>query len=63
MIYVNHSNTELKTLIEKGKSNVYGKLAAKKTFLKALRAFFVVIGILNNTKGLLMYKQYNYKKV
>lgn len=62
MIYVNHSNTELKTLIEKGKNNVYGKLAAMKTFLKALRAFFVVIGILNNTKGLLMYKQYNYKK-
>lgn len=62
MINVNHSNTELKTLIEKGKSSVYGKLEAKKTFLKALRAFFVVIGILNNTKELLMYKQYNYKK-
>lgn len=62
MINVNHSNTELKTLIEKGKSSVYGKLEAKKTFLKALRAFFFLIGILNNTKGLLMYKQYNYKK-
>lgn len=62
MINVNHSNTELKTLIEKGKSSAYGKLEAKKTFLKALRAFFVVLGILNDTKGLLMYKQYNYKK-
>lgn len=39
MIYVNHSNTELKTLIEKGKSNVYGKLAAKKTFLKSSACF------------------------
>ena len=62
MIIVVHSNIELKALIEKGKSSAYGKLEAKKTFLKALRAFFVVIGILNDTKGLLMYKQYNYKK-
>lgn len=62
MIKVNHSNIELKALIEKGKSSTYGKLEAKKTFLKTLRAFFVVIEILNNTKGLLMYKQYNYKK-
>ena len=62
MIKVVHSNIELKALIEKGKSNAYGKLEAKNTFLKALRAFFVVIGILDNTKGLRMYKQYDYKK-
>lgn len=57
-----HKNIELKALIEKGKSSTYRKLEAKKTFLKALRAFFFVIGILNDTKELLLYKQYNYKK-
>ena len=62
MIKVVHSDIELKALIEKGKSSAYGKLEAKKAFLKALRAFFVVIGILDNTKGLRMYKQYDYKK-
>ena len=62
MIKVNHRNIELKALIDKGKSVAYRKLEAKVTFLKALRAFFVVIGILNDIEGLRMYKQYNYKK-
>lgn len=62
MIKVKHSNIELKALIERGKSGAYRKLEAKKTFLKALRAFFVVIGILDNLEGLRMYKQYNYIK-
>lgn len=62
MIKVNHRNIELKALIEKGKSSVYRKLEAKKTFLKVLRSFFVVIGILNDIEGLRMYKQYNYIK-
>lgn len=62
MIEINHSNIELKALVEVGKSIAYEKLETKKTFLKALRAFFVVIELLNDTKGLRMYKQYNYKK-
>jgi len=62
MIKVGHRNIELKALIEKGKSGAYRKLEAKKTFLKALRSFFVVIGILNDIEGLRMYRQYNYIK-
>ena len=62
MIKVNHKNIELKALIEKGKSSAYRKLEANKKFLKVLRSFFVVIGILNDIEGLRMYKQYNYKK-
>ena len=62
MITVTHSNIELKSLIERGKSSAYRKLESKKSFLKVLRAFFGVIGILNNTKDLLMYKQFNYIK-
>ena len=62
MIKVRHRNIELKALIEKGKSSAYRKLEAKNTFLKALRSFFVVIGILNDIEGLRMYRQYNYIK-
>lgn len=62
MIKVNHKNIELKALIEKGKSSAYRKLETNKKFLKVLRSFFVVIGILNDIEGLRMYKQYNYKK-
>ena len=62
MIKVNHKNIELKALIEKGKSSAYRKLETNKKFLKVLRSFFVVIGILNDIEGLRMYKQYHYKK-
>ena len=62
MIKVRYKNIELKALIEKGKSSAYRKLEANKKFLKVLRSFFVVIGILNDIEGLRMYKQYNYKK-
>jgi len=62
MIKVSHRNLELKALIEKGKSSAYRKLEAKKTFLNTLRAFFFVLGIVNSTKDLLLYKQYSYIK-
>ena len=54
MIKVNHKNIELKALIEKGKSSAYRKLETNKKFLKVLRSFFVVIGILNDIEGLRM---------
>lgn len=61
-MHINILNMELKALIEKGKSNAYGKLESKKNFLNALRAFFVVLEILDNTKELLLYRQYHYNK-
>ena len=48
MIKVSYKNIELKALIEKGKSSAYRKLEANKKFLKVLRSFFVVMGIVNN---------------
>ena len=62
MIKVNHKNIELRALIERGKSSAYRKLEANKKFLKVLRSFFVVIGIVNNIKELQMYKQFQYNK-
>ena len=62
MIIINHRDTELKALLERGKSSTYRKLEAKKTFLNALRAFFFVLEIINSTKDLLLYRQYNYIK-
>ena len=51
MIKVRYKNIELKALIEKGKSSAYRKLEANKKFLKVLRSFFVVIGILNDIES------------
>lgn len=62
MIKVRYKNIELKALIEKGKSSAYRKLEANKKFLKVLRSFFVVMGIVNNIKELQMYKQFQYNK-
>lgn len=59
---VNYKNIELKALIERGKSCAYRKLEANKKFLKVLRSFFVVTGIVNNIKELQMYKQFQYNK-
>ena len=62
MINVSHRNIELKALIEKGKSSAYRKLEERKSFLNTLRAFFFVLEIINSTRDLLLYKQYNYIK-
>ncbi len=62
MIKVNHSDIELKALIEKGKSSTYRDLETKKKFLMVLRSFFSVIRIIDNTTELNWYTFYNYKQ-
>ena len=62
MIEVNHINAELKALIEKGRSSAYEKLQSKAAFLKALRAFFFLLNIVNDTNELSKYWHLHYKR-
>ena len=62
MIDVSFDNIELESLMLDGKSTTYKEVVKKKGFLDSLRAFMSVLRILQNTKELLLYKQFWYKQ-
>ena len=62
MIGIEYNNPELELLVQKGKSTLYKELSGKRGFLKALHAFLQILRFISNTKDLLFYRQFDYKK-
>jgi len=61
MVKIEYHNPELESLMSTGKSSTYKELSGKRAFLKAMHGFCSLLRILNSTKDLLMFKQYDYK--
>lgn len=62
MVTINHKNKELESLITKGESQSYGRHAAKKSFLMALRSFYAILGVLDEITDLERYEYLQYKR-
>lgn len=55
MVEVHHNNKEIEGLVFKGESTLYKELVRKKAFLKALRAFYSILEVINNIRDLMRY--------
>lgn len=55
MVEVHHNNKEIEGLVFKGESTLYKELVRKKAFLKALRAFYPILEVIDNIRDLMRY--------
>lgn len=62
MVKINHQNREIENLVVAGKSTLYKELSRKKAFLNALRAFYSVLGVIDNVRDLMVYTYLQYKR-
>ena len=55
MVEVHHNNKEIESLVFKNESTLYNELVRKKAFLKALRAFYSILEVIDNIRDLMRY--------
>lgn len=61
MIKIYHQNREIESLVTTDKSTLYKELSRKKSFLNALRAFYSILGVIDNVRELMVYTYLQYK--
>ena len=62
MISTSYQNTEIKHLVERGKSKIYEKIAKSRTMMEHLRSFFVILSTIDSTEELKGYKFFDYHR-
>ena len=55
MVEVHHKNKEIESLVFMNESTLYKELVRKKAFLKALRAFYSILEVIDNIRELMRY--------
>ena len=61
MVEVRHKNKEIESLVMKEESTLYKELLRKKAFLKAVRAFYLLLEVIDNIGDLMKYTFLQYK--
>ena len=61
MIEIIHKNKDIETLVKVGRSNRYREVS-KRTFVKSLRAFYALLGIIEKTNELTKYHYLKYQQ-
>lgn len=62
MVKVHHKNKEIEALVFENESTMYKELLRKKAFMKALRAFYTLLEIIDDIRDLMRYTFLQYKR-
>ena len=62
MIHICHKNFEIESLVLKNESTLYKELLQKKAFLKALRAFYSILEVIDDIRDLMKYNFLQYTR-